>query len=45
MNRRELLKGFAAASVVAAAGQHAWASDQSQSEKMVEYLFVQNAQG
>jgi hypothetical protein len=44
MKRRELLKGFAAASVVSAVAPRAWAADQAEGEMIVEYLFVQNAQ-
>lgn len=43
MKRRDLLKGIAAATVVSVAAPRAWAADQGESEKMVEYLFVQNA--
>jgi hypothetical protein len=44
MKRREVLKSLAVASVVAAVAPRAWAAGQGESEKMVEYLFVQNAQ-
>ena len=43
MNRRELLKGMAVTSVVAATTQRVWADNHESNENMVEYLFVQNA--
>ena len=43
MKRRELLKVLAVASVVASTAPRAWAAEQAEAGKMVEYLFVQNA--
>lgn len=43
MKRRELLKGLAVASIAAVATQRSWADGTNDDEKMVEFLFVQNA--
>jgi hypothetical protein len=45
MQRRTLVKGLAATPVVAAVAQRSGAAEQDQGEEMVDYLFVQNAQG
>ncbi len=44
MKRREFLKGLAASAAVVAVAQCSRTGDQAESEKTVEYLFVQNAQ-
>jgi hypothetical protein len=43
MKRRELLKSLAVASAVSAVAPLGWASGDTEADKEVEYLFVQNA--
>jgi hypothetical protein len=45
MKRREVLQGFAAASVVVATARGSWALDSGGDKERVDFLFVQNAQG
>ncbi len=44
MKRREILKGLAVTSVGLTAAQHARAASHDDDAKIVDYLFVQNAQ-
>ncbi len=43
MKRREFLKGIVAAAAVTAVSKRSWAGGMDESEKVVDYLFVQNA--
>ena len=43
MKRREFLKGVVAAAAVTAVSKRSWAGGMDESEKVVDYLFVQNA--